>query len=58
MQADARPSNRLGCSRAFHQTKENLKDNGNGGVHSLPRNAHNGSSGPTNEADHSNGTSG
>jgi hypothetical protein len=41
--SDSRPTNRLGCSRAFHQTKENwgaAKDNGHGGVHSLPRNAH------------------
>lgn len=32
---DNRPTNRLGCSRAFHQTKENWKDDK--GAHSLPR---------------------
>jgi hypothetical protein len=38
MNIDNRPSNRLGCSRAFHQTKENWKDNGGSSAHSHPRN--------------------
>ncbi len=35
MNIDRRASDRMGCSKAFHQTKDNWKDNG---THSLSRN--------------------